>query len=62
MMDIDFTSDEINVSSNPSMETKFEEKLDYCPEFKATKGISGQKRTSDELGAERYICFDTFLL
>ena len=61
-MDIDFTSDEINVSSNPSMETKFEEKLDYYPEFKATKGISGQKRTSDELGAERYICFDRSLL
>ena len=54
-MDIDFTSDEINVSSNPSMETKFEEKLDSYPEFKATTVISGQKRTSEELGAERYL-------
>ena len=57
-MDIDFTSDEINVSSNPSMETKFEEKLNSYPEFKSTSVVSGLKRTSDELGAERYLCFD----
>ena len=60
-MDIDFTSDEINVSSNPSMETKFEEKLNSYPEFKSTSVVAGLKRTSDELGAERYSRFEMLL-
>ena len=52
-MDIDFTSDEINVSSNPNLETKFEEKIESDPELKIAMGVSGRKRTSYEFEAER---------
>ena len=54
MMDIDFTSDEIHVSSSPSLETKFEEKLQSDTEYKVTNAIAGYKRTSEDLTVERY--------
>ena len=53
-MDIDFTSDEIHVSSSPSLETKFEEKLQSDTEYKVTNAIAGYKRTSEDLTVERY--------
>jgi len=55
MMDIDFTSDEIHVSSSPSLETKFEEKLQSDTEYKVTNAIAGYKRTSEDLTVESEI-------
>ena len=57
MMDIDFTSDEIHVSSSPGLETKFEDKLQSDTEYKVTNAIAGYKRTSEDLTVERYQIF-----
>ena len=54
MMDIDFTSDEINVTPNVSLETRFEENTEIDPEPNVTNLVSGRKRTSEVLVAERY--------
>ena len=54
MNDIDFTSDEINITSHASLETGFEEKTETDLEPNVTNFVSGSKRTSDVLVAERY--------